>query len=124
MKSVKSALATILLLAVVMTLGACNSTQEYIEASFDKSDEKTECTTQSNTINLSEYEASAIVSITAAGEYILSGTLTDGQVVVDVGDKEKVQLYLDNAEITKKSTFGTQEREIKAKDEGERSGVA
>ncbi|MBQ8781045.1 MAG: carbohydrate-binding domain-containing protein [Oscillospiraceae bacterium] len=40
------------------------------------------------------------VTITAAGAYLLNGTLTDGQVVVNVKNKGKVQLILDNADIT------------------------
>ena len=33
-----------------------------------------------------------VVTITAAGEYTLSGTLTNGQIIVNVGDDEDVQL--------------------------------
>lgn len=43
------------------------------------------------------------VTITAKGTYRLSGTLSDGQIVVNAPDTDKVQLVLDNAEITKKS---------------------
>ena len=79
-----------------------NSDQEYMEVTFDESDEKTEYASLSENINLSDYEANSVVNITAAGEYILSGTLTNGQVVVDVGDEE-VQLYLNNVEISNNS---------------------
>ncbi len=40
------------------------------------------------------------VTITAAGTYILSGTLDDGTVVVDVSKDDKVQLVLDGVSIT------------------------
>lgn len=40
-----------------------------------------------------------IITITEEGTYILSGTLTEGQVIVDADDA-KVQLVLDNADIT------------------------
>lgn len=40
------------------------------------------------------------VLITAAGTYVLSGTLTDGQVVVDVPEEEDVTIVLDGADIT------------------------
>lgn len=40
------------------------------------------------------------VTISEAGTYILTGTLTDGQVIVSAGDKDKVQLVLDGASIT------------------------
>ena len=41
-----------------------------------------------------------IVTIKAAGTYILSGTLTDGYILVDAGKEDKVQLVLDGADIT------------------------
>ena len=40
------------------------------------------------------------ITITAEGIYRISGTLTDGQIVVDAGDTEKVQLVLAGADIT------------------------
>lgn len=39
------------------------------------------------------------VTITAAGTYIISGSLSDGQIVVAASDSDKVQLVLNNAEI-------------------------
>lgn len=41
-----------------------------------------------------------VITITAAGNYRLTGTLTDGQVVVAAGDEDVVRLILDNASIT------------------------
>lgn len=38
-----------------------------------------------------------IITITAAGTYVISGELTNGQLVVDAGDADKVQLVLENA---------------------------
>ena len=89
-----------------ITVDESNSVQETIEATFNETDEVTEYTSLSNNINLSDYEANSVVNITAAGEYILSGTLTDGQVVVDVGNEDEVGLLLDNAEITNNSGSG------------------
>lgn len=43
--------------------------------------------------------ASGTVNITKGGTYILSGTLSDGQVIVDAGD-EKVQIVLNGASVT------------------------
>ncbi len=40
------------------------------------------------------------VTITAAGTYSLSGTLSDGQVIVDTKDEETVKLILDGVDIT------------------------
>lgn len=41
-----------------------------------------------------------VITITAAGNYKLTGTLDDGQVVVAAGDQDMVRLVLDNASIT------------------------
>ena len=40
------------------------------------------------------------VIITEAGTYVLSGTLTDGQIIIDAGDEDDVRLVLENASIT------------------------
>lgn len=40
------------------------------------------------------------VTITGAGTYVLSGTLSNGQIVVDSDDKDSVRLVLNGAEIT------------------------
>ena len=40
------------------------------------------------------------VTITAEGVYLISGTLNDGQIIVNAGDTDKVQLVLSGADIT------------------------
>ncbi len=40
------------------------------------------------------------ITITEAGTYVISGTLSDGQIVVDTTDEEKVQLVLNGVTIT------------------------
>ena len=47
--------------------------------------------------------ADQVVTITAAGTYVVSGTLTDGQLVVNVGKEDKVHLILDGVDITNTS---------------------
>lgn len=42
--------------------------------------------------------------ITSAGTYILSGALSDGQIVVDTQDKETVRIILNNVEISNASS--------------------
>lgn len=69
-----------------------------VTASFDASDENTAYTVSSKNIDLDSYESGATVKINAGGEYILTGKLT-GQIVIEVTDQEKVQLYLDNVDI-------------------------
>ena len=44
--------------------------------------------------------ADGVVTIVDGGVYVLSGTLDNGQIVVDVKDDEKVQLVLNGASIT------------------------
>ena len=41
----------------------------------------------------------ATVTISKGGCYLISGELEDGQIIVDAGDSDKVQLVLDNASI-------------------------
>jgi len=45
-----------------------------------------------------------LLTITAAGQYLISGTLTNGQIVVDTQDTSKVELILNGVSVT--STFG------------------
>ncbi len=52
---------------------------------------------EATTIDLSK-ESSSKVTISKAGTYVLTGTY-NGQVVVKVGDEDKVQLVLDNVTI-------------------------
>lgn len=40
------------------------------------------------------------ITLTGEGVYLLSGTLTDGQIVVDAGENDKVQLVLSGVDIT------------------------
>lgn len=40
------------------------------------------------------------ITLSGEGTYLVSGTLTDGQIAVDAGDTDKVQIVLDGASIT------------------------
>ena len=79
------------------------SDQEDSQDMPNESDEEVEYASGINSLYLSDYEANSVVTINAPGEYALSGTLTNGQVVVNVGDEEEVQLALNNVEITNDS---------------------
>ena len=46
----------------------------------------------------------SIITITAEGTYIFSGTLDDGMIIVDADDSAKVQIVLNGAEITSKTS--------------------
>ena len=52
--------------------------------------------TSSDTVQI----AGSTATITAAGTYIISGSLEDGSIIVDAGEEDKVQLVLDGASIT------------------------
>jgi hypothetical protein len=59
-------------------------------------------TLQGNTIAAAGAGAAAqgsVLNITAGGTYVLSGTLTDGQIVVDAGKDDVVRLVLNGASI-------------------------
>lgn len=47
---------------------------------------------------------SSIVTITEEGSYVVSGSLSDGSIIVDVLDTEKVQIVLDNVSISSSTT--------------------
>ena len=42
----------------------------------------------------------SLITIKKEGVYVFSGTLSDGQIVVDAGDSDKVQIVLNGADIT------------------------
>ena len=75
----------------------------------DLSDEYDESEAETITLNGSSAETSAAsgvsidgstVTISAEGVYIVSGTLSDGQIVVEADDAAKVQIVLKDASIT------------------------
>ena len=60
----------------------------------------TSATATHESVNISD----TMIKITQEGTYVISGTLSDGMVVVDVKDDAKVQLVLNNAHITSKTS--------------------
>ena len=119
MKSIKNKLIAVLVaLAMVLILAACGSKTTTTDSQGSQgaqtvvTEESTPKTTNTDlftdrdldpsydnatTIDLSKESASK-VTISKAGTYILTGTY-NGQVVVNVGDQDKVQLVLDNVTI-------------------------
>ena len=76
-------------------------TDRDLDASYDASSPKITFTDGSATSDSSNVKISGnTVTISAAGTYILTGTTSDAQVVVDVADTDKVQLVLDNLNLT------------------------
>ena len=80
-------------------------TKRDLDASYDESectaitldDENSSCDSDAVTID------GQMVTITSEGTYLISGTLSNGSIVVDVADSEKVQLVFDNVSITNES---------------------
>ncbi|MDO5452765.1 MAG: carbohydrate-binding domain-containing protein, partial [Eubacteriales bacterium] len=109
--------AVLVALAMVLVLAACGSkTASDVQSGEGAKTEVTEESTpkstntdlftdrdldpsyeNATTMDLSKESASK-VTISKAGTYILTGTY-NGQVVVNVGDQDKVQLVLDNVTI-------------------------
>jgi len=46
----------------------------------------------------------SIITITGGGDYIVTGTMSDGMIIVDVDKSEKVQLVLNGVDITSKTS--------------------
>lgn len=72
------------------------------DASYDESS-STKITLNGTAAEVAGSGAAAdgsVISITEEGTYIVSGTLTDGQIVVDADENAKIQIVLDQAEIT------------------------
>ncbi len=76
--------------------------EEDLDSGWDSAG-MTSITLEGNSITVDGSGATAdgtTVTITAAGTYGISGTLTDGQIVVDTEDEETVRLVLNGADIT------------------------
>lgn len=78
--------------------------EEDLDTSYDE-DSATKITlgTTSKVTGDGATVADQVVTINAAGTYVVSGTLTDGQLVVNVGKEDKVHLILDGVDITNTS---------------------
>ncbi len=66
----------------------------------DRDLKQTADTSEAESISLKDGQD---VSITKAGVYVISGTASEAEIVVDAGDDDKVQIVLDNATITNAS---------------------
>ena len=81
----------------------------------DKAEDKTEDTAEEEiSITLSDKKSAAsdssvgidgsTITITQEGTYLISGSLKDGQILIDAGADAKVKLILDGAEISKEGS--------------------
>lgn len=60
----------------------------------------TGCTTDSRNVEID----GSTVTVTGEGDYIVSGALSDGMIIVDVDKSEKVQLVLNGVDITSETS--------------------
>lgn len=80
--------------------------EEEIEAFWEESS-ATKISFHDNSISIIGNGAASdktLVSITQSGTYVLSGTLTNGQVIVEAGDKDNVQIVLNNVSLNSDTT--------------------
>ena len=108
MKMLKPAAVVVLLLAISMILSACggsaaeeSSDDVIISGKVDSKYTERDLSGDWDTAVASETQLSdESVTITKEGVYIFSGTLEDGQIIVDAQDTDKVQIVLNGAEIS------------------------
>lgn len=102
-------LCTVLLLSGCTTSKAASSIESEVSTTQETGAMQTisveysnfdldESTTDAQSINLNEIDGE--LEITEAGTYMLEGTLTNGQIRINVADSDKVHLILNNATIT------------------------
>ena len=70
------------------------STEAYSDRDLDASYDASEAVTVDLSTVTGDY------TITTAGVYVFTGTLSDGSIVVNAGEEDKVQIVLSNASIT------------------------
>ncbi len=91
-----------------------NTSLDFIELDYSSADEDSSYNENTATsIKLSDgntqidgsgaQEKDDVITITDEGEYVISGTLSDGQIVVDASDSDVVQIILSGVCITNKS---------------------
>ncbi|MDD3279104.1 MAG: carbohydrate-binding domain-containing protein [Lachnospiraceae bacterium] len=72
-----------------------------INTEFTDNEKKAaQVTADAEEISLTQSDSESTVTITSGGTYVVRGSLTDGQIIVDTADSEKVWIVLDNAEIS------------------------
>lgn len=102
-KSTRYSAALALLVALGLLAGCSQSASDANTSSQEDalSGQQTAATAMDTSALFSDRDLEgSTITITAEGVYLLSGTLTDGQIVVNAGETDKVQLVLKGADIT------------------------
>ena len=83
--------------AGTMLVGCKSSDNIKADVKITLSDDSCKCDSDSVSVNKNT------ITINDEGTYVVSGSLSDGQIIVDAKDK-KVEIILDNTEITSKTS--------------------
>ncbi|AOY77733.1 hypothetical protein CLFO_27280 [Clostridium formicaceticum] len=97
--SLPKRIACFILIAMLLYLGGCQNQISTVENQMDSSTislKKTAITTNDPSVSIKETTA----TISSAGTYVISGTLEDGQIIVNAATAGTVTLVLNNADIT------------------------
>lgn len=87
-------------IGLVLTLGGCGTTSSTVASTNSSTTTSTVAQATSSNITLNDQS----VSITQAGTYTLNGTISNGQVIVDVWEGNEVRLQLAGVDITSKES--------------------
>lgn len=92
------------LIALAILLGSMSlhmaAEETDISALYKNKDvEETWSIAEAQLIDLNAVQSGSVISITAKGDYVLSGTL-NGQIVIEAPEDEKVRLILNGVSIT------------------------
>ncbi|MFC2495379.1 MAG: carbohydrate-binding domain-containing protein [Candidatus Absconditicoccaceae bacterium] len=100
MKTIPSKILLMGAIGLVITLGGCGTTSSTVTST--SSSTTTSAIAQATSSNITLNDQS--ISITQAGTYTLNGAISNGQVIVDVGEGNEVRLQLAGVDITSKES--------------------
>lgn len=100
MKTIPSKILLMWAIGLVITLGGCGTTSSTLASTNSSTTTSTVAQATSSNIALNDQS----VSITQPGTYTLNGTISNGQVIVDVWEGNEVRLQLAGVDITSKES--------------------
>ena len=100
MKTILSKMLLMWAIGLVITLGGCGAANSTTVSMNSSTTTSTVAQATSSNIVLNDQS----VNITQAGTYTLNGTISDGQVIVDVWEGNEVRLQLAGVDITSKES--------------------
>ena len=100
MKTITHKMLVMWAIGLVLTLGGCGTTSSTVASTSSSTTTSTIAQATSSNITLNDQS----VSITQAGTYTLNGSISNGQVIVDVWEGNEVRLQLAGVDITSKES--------------------